>query len=549
MEFAEFFSLDKIHFLIALLISVINAVLLVLIAKKFLQILQISGYKIRGYAVWLADTKAKYLSRILMLCFLSLASVLVTNALFDVANNHLEFSYFGLIFYVYFSIVFIINMVKMPQKTPLVQTRRMSRITTLLFLICFVTSLFLIWLADAYLPFLSTGVITLTPILLPIFVPLVHFILVPLEWLIRQNYIIRARRKLAKMPNLIKIGITGSFGKTSVKHILNIMLSQKYDVCMSPHSFNTPMGLTKVILKYLKPDNQILIAEMGARQIGDISYLCKLIEPQHGIITGIGLQHFETFGSEENIIKTKNELVLALPQDAVIVFNGDSKNSKLLFKECENKNKFLVSLGKKSEVEVENVEFSKNGIKFDLKYKDESVSCQTNLLGQHNLLNILLSASMAIKLDLNLEQISNAIKELEPINHRLQPIQKDNMIILDDAYSSNEEGAKAALDVLKTFDDKIKICITPGIVELGKEEGRINENFGKRLAKTCDFVIIVNKVNAESLKKGLISGKFSEGKIIFTENLEEAKQKLNQLIKPDEQYVVLFENDLPDNYT
>lgn len=549
MGFLEFFNLENIHFILAIFVSAINSVLLILIAKKFLQILQISNYKIRGYNVWLMDTKAKYISRIALLCFLSLACVLVTNALFNVSGTGASFAYFGLIFYIYFSIIFIINMIKLPQKTPLVQTRRMSRLTTLLFLLSFVISFVLIWLADVYLPFLRVGVITLTPLLLPILVPLVHFMLVPLEGLLRLNYIRRAKNKLAKRPDLIRIGITGSYGKTSVKHILNVMLSEKYNVCMTPHSFNTPMGLTKVVLNYLKNENEVLIAEMGARQEGDIKFLCDLVKPHHGIITGIGSQHFQTFGSIENITKTKNELVLALPENAFVVFNDDSKNCKMMFNACQLKNKFVISLSKKSELVADNIKLSENGIEFSLKYQENEVKCQTGLLGKHNLLNILLSACLAIKLGVSLEKIAKAIKNLEPVPHRLQPIENGNILVLDDAYSSNEEGAKNAVEVLKFCKDRIKICITPGLVELGSKENEINNEFGKQLAEVCDFVIIVNKVNSESIKKGLLSKKMDEEKIFVVENLDFAKHKLSELIRPENKYAVLFENDLPDNYT
>ena len=246
----DFFDLGNIHFILAFFISIANAALLCLIAGKFLQILQLSGYKIKGYSVWLKDTKAKYISRLAMLSFLSLACVLVTNASFDVYHQDSIYSYLGLIFYIYFSIVFIINMVNAPQKTPLAQTRRMARLISCLFILCMGITFVLIWVCTEWLWFIKFGIIVLTPLLLPILVPLAHFIMLPLESFIRWNYIRRAKNKLLKRPDLIRIGITGSYGKTSVKHILFDMLSEKYNVCMSPHSFNTPMGLTKVVLKY-----------------------------------------------------------------------------------------------------------------------------------------------------------------------------------------------------------------------------------------------------------------------------------------------------------
>ena len=545
----DFFDLGNIHFILAFFLSIANAALLCLIAGKFLQILQLSGYKIKGYNVWLKDTKARYISRIAMLSFLSLACVLVTNALFDVYHQDSIYSYLGLIFYIYFSIVFIIHMVNSPQKTPLAQTRRMARLISCLFILCMGITFVLIWVCTEWLYFIKFGVMVLTPLLLPVLVPLAHFIMLPLETFIRWNYIRKAKKKLASRPDLIRIGITGSYAKTSVKHILFDMLSEKYNVCMSPHSFNTPMGLTKVVLKYLKPENQILIAEMGAKQVGDIAYLCNIINPQHAIITGIGSQHLETFGSVENIKKTKNELVLALPENANVVFNMENKGACELFEECTLKNKFLAGFGEGSELKVSNVDITSNGMTFTLEYNGKSKKCTSNLIGKHNLENILLSATLALKLGVSLEGVARAISELQPVAHRLEVIRNQNITVLDDAFNSSVEGSTAAVEVLSSFNGSVKICITPGMVEMGQEEFNVNEHFGEQLGKVCDYVIVVNKVNQEALKKGLESTDIAKENIILVDTLKQAKARLNELITPDKNYVVLFENDLPDNYT
>ena len=545
----DFFDLGNIHFILAFFLSIANAALLCLIAGKFLQILQLSGYKIKGYNVWLKDTKARYISRIAMLSFLSLACVLVTNALFDVYHQDSIYSYLGLIFYIYFSIVFIIHMVNSPQKTPLAQTRRMARLISCLFVLCMGITFVLIWVCTEWLYFIKFGVMVLTPLLLPVLVPLAHFIMLPLETFIRWNYIRKAKKKLASRPDLIRIGITGSYAKTSVKHILFDMLSEKYNVCMSPHSFNTPMGLTKVVLKYLKPENQILIAEMGAKQVGDIAYLCNIINPQHAIITGIGSQHLETFGSVENIKKTKNELVLALPENANVVFNMENKGARELFEECTLKNKFLAGFGEESELKVSNVDITSNGMTFTLEYNGKSKKCTSNLIGKHNLENILLSATLALKLGVSLEGVARAISELQPVAHRLEVIRNQNITVLDDAFNSSVEGSTAAVEVLSSFNGSVKICITPGMVEMGQEEFNVNEHFGEQLGKVCDYVIVVNKVNQEALKKGLESTEIAKENIILVDTLKQAKARLNELITPDKNYVVLFENDLPDNYT
>lgn len=549
MTLSEFLDLNNIHCILAIFFGIINSVLLVLIARKFFHIVQLSGYKISGYSVWLKDTKAKYISRIAMLSILSLFCSLVTNFLFDVYNSQMLYSYLGLIFYLCFSIIFIINSYRTPQKTPLVQTRRMSRLFSLMFIISFIITFCLILLSTVYLKFLRISIITLTPLLVPLLVPLVHFILIPLENTIRNYYLIKAKKKIDKFPHLIKVGITGSYGKTSVKYILNKILSEKYNVCMSPHSFNTPMGLTKVIKNYLKKNDEVLIAEMGAKEQGDIKFLCRLIEPQHAILTGIGTQHYQTFGSEENIIKTKYELVESLHENSIVVFNCESENCKKLYEKCNLKQKFAITYDENSEVLVKNIKLNEFGSSFDLSYNNETVSCETSLLGKHNILNIMLSSCLALKLGITLPQIANAVKELEPVYHRLEPIKNGNVVVLDDAYSLNEVGAESALEVLSLYKNYIKVCITPGIVEMGQREFAVNEKYGKKLGETCDYVVIVNKVNEEAIKKGIFASTLKKENVFFAENLEMAKQKLKEIIKEDKKFVVLFGNDLPDNYT
>lgn len=544
------FNLSNPDLYIAIGVALLNAVILSFISIKFLQIIQLSGYKISGYKVWLANTHAKFISRIVMLTFLSFACMLVSVTLFNsYANKQTYFSYFGFAFYIYFFVVYITNVYSAPQKTPLKQTYRMNRLIACTYLISAILSFVLFALAYEYLPssIPYLPVIALTPLLVPLIVPLAHFVMVPIENANNKQFILRAKHKLTKYPDLIKIGITGSVGKTSTKFILNSILSEKFDVCMTPHSFNTPMGLTKVVLDYLKPNNEVLIAEMGAKQPGDIKFLCDLIQPKYGILTGVGSQHLATFGNLENIAKTKNELIKSLPkEDGIAVFNADNETSKKLYKNCEC-NKICVSLNDKdADVFAENVVVTSLGTSFTLCIEKEKIDCKTQLLGLHNLQNILLCAALAYKLGLTLEELKVGIAKIEPINHRLELKKENGLTILDDSFNSSVEGSNAAIDVLKLFKGN-KIVVTPGLVELGSFENEANFNFGKNLASVANYVIIVNQTNKEKISEGLKEGGFNEDNIIFANNLIEAKLKLKEITKKGD--VVLFENDLPDNYT
>ncbi len=545
----EFFGNIGIHFYIAIALAIVNGAMMCMVGYKFLQVLQLGGYKMSSYVEWVKDTKGKYISRVAFLSFLSIAGVLVTNAVFDsyIENGYL--SYLGLIFYFYFSIVFIKNLFDAPKKIPLKNTNRMSRLNICLFLIMTIVTFGLISLSTEYVTFLRYGIISITPLILIIAIPIAHFIMLPLEAVIRLKYIYKAKKVLNKMPDLIKIGITGSYGKTSCKYILNTMLSKKYSVCMSPHSFNTPMGITKVVLKYLKPYDQILIAEMGANQVGDINYLCNIINPKMGILTAIGSQHLRTFKSLDNIKNTKNELIKSLEKvNGYAVFNGDNEGAKELYDEANIEKSYTSINNENASIYVKNIALSENGMTFDMVLDDGVYPCETKLLGEHNISNILLCACMAKKIGVSSKDIVQAISELKPVPHRLELKTKyKGFKVLDDSFNASVEGAESALKVLSLFEGK-KIVITPGLVDLGSMEHSENVEFGKKIAKVADVCIVVNKANRESIKEGLELGGFSEEQIIVKDNFSTAFLALKEIVELNNT-CVLIENDLPDNYT
>ncbi len=544
----KFFSYANPHMYISIALSLVNAAILLFAAYKFFQIIQLSGYKLKGYFVWIKDTKAKYISRILTLSLLSLACSLVTNALFneETYSAGLYFTYLGMIFYVYFSVIFCINLYAAPKKVPLKNTTRMTRLNIALYIFVAGITFILLAVTSEFLPPLfHTSVICLTPLMLPVLVPFVHLLLVPLEKLIINKYVIQAKHRLKKYPDLIKIAITGSYGKTSTKYILNTILSQKYNVCMTPHSFNTITGVSKVINDYLKPQNEVLITEMGARNVGDIKELADFIKPKYGIITNIGTQHLLTFGTVENIENTKYELIQALPQDGYAVFNGENEGCKKLYDRCTIE-KSLAGNCDQSKVTYSRIRVDKNGTHFTLMIGESKMNCNTKLIGKHNVDNIVLCVQMALKLGLSHEQIVAGIKNLKPVPHRLEmTVNENNVTILDDSYNASVEGSEVALEVLSKFGNK-KIIVTPGLVELGSREKEENFNFGVKMSKVADYIVIVNKVNLENIKKGIESTKFNMTRVYEAETLDEAKLLLKGIVQNGD--AVLFENDLPDNY-
>ena len=552
--FSELLKSDQI--LIFLIMSVINAVILFFASMKFLLVLQLGGYHGKRYFKWLGNKNTPYLSRLMLLCMLGLLFFCVLNITFEpipVIGSTVG-SYIGFIAYILFSYLYINSERSVNAKVPLKKTKRLVRLCITYILVLTAVTFGLIILLN-FLAFviknevvalLRYSVLCLLPLLMPFILFVAYAINEPFEGLIRSHYIRLTTNKL-KQSNVIKIGITGSYGKTTVKEILKTILSQKYRVLATPASYNTPMGICRTV-KSLDSTHDIFIAEMGARSKGDISALARMVKPDYGILTGVNHQHLETFGSIETTCDTKYELFENLSEKGVGFFGADNKDSLKLM-ERFNGEKYSAGIdGENNLVTATDIKVGSQGMSFTLNIAGErGVKCSTVLLGRHSVKNICIAAAVAFKVGLTPKEIAAGINRIQSIGHRLELVPNNkNIVIIDDSYNSNEEGITAAMEVLDTFKGR-KIVLTPGLVELGKIENLANLEFGKLLAKHADFVIIVGKHNAEMLINGLIDGGMNRENIRFAKNLNRGNNILNEMVVEGD--VVLFENDLPDNYS
>ncbi|MEW8973812.1 MAG: UDP-N-acetylmuramoyl-tripeptide--D-alanyl-D-alanine ligase [Tissierellaceae bacterium] len=439
-------------------------------------------------------------------------------------------------------------------KTPLVFTKRATR------LYMFNRILSGIFLLIPAIFYLLTGKIVYIIVLgvlafivyrqQPDIMYLSNLLIKPLEDKINMGYYRSAQEKIKNREDLTVVGITGSFGKTSTKFILGTILGERFNVLNTPESYNTPMGLSKVINNELTEEHEIFIAEMGARGIGEIKEVAELCQPKIGVLTSIGPVHLETFKNIDNIMKTKYELIEELPTDGIAVFNYDNEYIKKLADKTF-KEKILYALDdiENTDIYADDIVVSELGSTFTLRDKDgNSISCTTRLLGRHNIYNILAGASVAKAMGLTFEEISRGIEKIKPIPHRLDIINPGTgVIIIDDAFNSNPIGTKAALDVLGQFKDGKKIIVTPGMVELGEMEEEANREFGTNIGKVCDYVILVGENRTKPIYEGLMEVNYNPANIFIVNSLEEATAHIGRLAKPKD--VVLFENDLPDNYS
>ena len=414
-----------------------------------------------------------------------------------------------------------------PKKTPLRVTWRMKRL--------FATE----WVVLLFLSFIFNPAVY---ICLPFVALFANQTNMPVEVCIQAGFVQKAKIKLRQYPHVKVIAVTGSYGKTSVKNVFAKMLSAQYKVVCTPGSFNTPMGVAKTINQSCFDGVDFFICEMGARRQGDIAELCDIVNPDYAVLTGISSQHIGTFGSLQNIVKTKFEIFDGTKKEGIVFANDDCKMLKNL---PPAKQKVLLSgENKNCHLYYQNVKISKEGCCFEIVDKGSVLPLKTKLIGTHTCSNLCLCALVGQNLGLKWQNIQKAVEQLDYSPHRLQlSVTQKGFYIVDDSYNANPDGVKNALDSLSLFDGK-KFVIMAGIVDCGKFQKQINFDVGLYMAQRCDFALLVG-INSNSIKDGLLQGGFCGDKIFCCANLQNAVSVATQKCVAGD--VILFCNDLPDN--
>ena len=448
-------------------------------------------------------------------------------------------------FIILYGIIFIsYRKKKVVAKKPLVVTARIKRLSFTMFLIYFIM----------IMPFIvnfSYDNLVYCYLLLGLVTYLNYFVVMtanvinkPIEKCVYLKYKHQALKKLKSM-NIPVVGITGSYGKTSSKNIINDILNVKLNSFATPKSFNTPYGLINSINNYLDKFNDIFIAEMGAFRIGEIKQNCKIVKPKYGIITTIGEAHLESFGSRENIMKGKFELVESLPKDGLAILNGDDEY-QLKYKIKNKCDVLWIGIDNKDvDLYATNIKLSGSGTTFDCVFKGDKkkYTFNTKLLGKHNVYNILAGILLGKELGLSIEELKRGVSSVKTIEHRLELKKYGNINIIDDAYNSNPVGSKMAVEVLGLMEGT-KIIVTPGMIELGPKQYELNHKFGEYISEVCDYVILIGEKQTKPIFDGLLDNNFDKKKIFVLNDVRDAFPLMNRLASKDT--YVLLENDLPD---
>lgn len=372
---------------------------------------------------------------------------------------------------------------------------------------------------------------------------LVNVLNKPVEKIVYNHYFNQAKRKVNDMPRLNVIGVTGSYGKTSSKNILADILKVKFDTMPTPKNFNTPYGLMLTINNHLDKFTEYFIAEMGACEVGQIKELCDFVHPKYGILTRVGVAHLDSFKTEENIQKTKFELIESLPSDGIGILNMDDPKQVSYKIKNDCKIKWIAIDNKDADLVASNIKGTYTGMSFDISFKGDKkkYKLETKLLGRANVYNILAAVMLASELGMSMDEIVTGVKGINTIEHRLEMKKQGNLNIIDDAYNSNPIGAKMAVETLGLMPGE-KVIITPGMIELKDKQYELNFEFGRQIADVCDLVILVGKNQTKPIYDGLMDKKYPKNKIYVFDDVFEAFN----VVRGMSGAYILLENDLPD---
>jgi UDP-N-acetylmuramoyl-tripeptide--D-alanyl-D-alanine ligase len=377
----------------------------------------------------------------------------------------------------------------------------------------------------------------------------------PAEARIRRHYLGLAAERLREVDPIV-VAVVGSFGKTSTKHILAQLLQPNVNTLPTRKSFNTLMGVTRVINEDLTPDNKVFVVEMDAYAQGEIAAMSDLVHPRIAIVTAIGPQHMERFGTMGRIADAMYEVIASLPPEGTtILYTGDESGISLAQRaHSEQRSVIRYALdtdGETADADIvaSSIRITEHGSTFRWRWEAEGLDREVTipLLGRHQVANVSAALAAVLTLGYSIDDAIAAAATLEQVEHRLEVMTTASpLTVIDDSYNANPVGVHNGLEVLAAMSGAHKFLITPGLVELGSVEDAENRRYGEHAAKVCDHVIVMSAKTSAALCAGLRDGGIREDRIHVVDTLAEATAVLQTLAVPGD--VVLFANDLPDTY-
>lgn len=284
------------------------------------------------------------------------------------------------------------------------------------------------------------------------------------------------------------VGVTGSSGKTTVKEMIASVLKLKGKTFATVGNFNNSIGVPLSLLQIGK-QTEYAVLELGASQIGEISFTADLVKPEVALVNNVSASHLEGFGDLQGVAQAKSEIYASLPLDGTAVVNLDDDFAKYFLQKCESKVmtfsakhysiRDIESGERNADVYAENIKLDRqHRASFDLVYKADKVKIDLPLVGKHNIHNALAAASCCLAIGCSLKTIAKGLSEVESVNGRLNiSYHSSGCRIIDDTYNANLDSIKAAIDLLSEYQSP-KVLVLGDMAELGDQARQSHEEVG-----------------------------------------------------------------------
>lgn len=376
-------------------------------------------------------------------------------------------------------------------------------------------------------------------LLTPLVVTILVWLLKPLVVMVKKKTFSKAARRREELDELMVVGITGSYGKTSTKEFLAEILSEKFEMVKTPKHVNTEIGVAQTIIEEVKDKHEIFVAEVGAYQKGEIEHACSYLKPHIGVLTGINEQHLATFGSQQNIIEGKYELIEALPNNGLAVFNGYNPYCKELYNKTKKAKRIV---GANGDLKAENIEVKKKSVSFEIISEDDKTQFELELLGKAPIQNFLLAAEVARESGFSLKEIAKIIEEKE--FEGAKSLKQGDYNVIDSTYSGNPNSVLAHLDYLKTWEGK-KIIMMPSLIELGDKAPEVHRRIGKKIAEICDLAVFTTGDYFDEVREAALENGMNNNQISLIKNPKQAFERVERFNGKED--IILLESRVPDS--
>lgn len=334
---------------------------------------------------------------------------------------------------------------------------------------------------------------------------------------------------LMKLPNIFKIAVTGSSGKTTTKDLL-FDLGNLIGPTVAPvGSYNNEIGMPQTILE-CDEKTKVLILEMGAREVGNIKKLCQIAKPDTSILLNIGSAHIEIFGSRELILKTKSEIIECLNAEDVAVLNHEDET----FSKQKTKAK-VVSFGLSgADVSAKNVVLNdKAQASYELEFEGKVSQVNLKIVGAHQVSNSLAAAAVFLKKGLDIDLVAKTLSNsVAKSKWRMQvEVNRKNITVINDSYNANPESMKAAIRTLKQVGaDKKTFIIVGEMLELGSDSKQMHEEVADLIQK-LDVKKTLVVGNGAKIISDYLSSNAYKGRLEFCMDIDSAISKTKEMVE------------------